>query len=108
MATLSQRFEALVDSTGFHHHWIGATDKSGVPQMRVDGRLTTARRVAWELHHGPLPLRTRVVACPDDPRCVRVEHLDITAPQELQADTRESDDHAVTDRSARSVPACGR
>ena len=57
MASLAARFDALVDRSGPHHRWLGATDQHGVPQMRVNGRLTTARRVAWELRHGPLPVR---------------------------------------------------
>ena len=69
-----------MDRTAVHHRWLGAADRSGIPQIRVDGRLTTARRVAWQLHHGALPADARVHACPDDPRCVRVEHLTITQP----------------------------
>lgn len=78
MAALAERFEALVDRNGAHHLWLGATDQAGIPQMRVDGRLTTARRVAWELHHGALPHGTRVRGCRDDPRCVRLDHLGVT------------------------------
>ena len=48
--------------------------------MRHDGRLTTARRIAWELTHGPLPRSTRVRACPSDPTCVRADHLSIIEP----------------------------
>lgn len=76
MKPLTERFEAKVDRHGEHHVWLGATDASGAPQMRVDGRLTTARRVAWELVRGPLPPRVTVAACVE-PRCVRVEHLSL-------------------------------
>jgi len=78
MATVAVRFDARVDRTGPHHRWLGATDRNGVPQMRIDGRLTTARRVAWELEHGPLDPGTRVHACAKDPRCVRADHLSVT------------------------------
>ena len=77
MATLQERFDAKVDRTGGHHLWTGSTDASGVPQIRVDGRLTTARRVAWEFAHGPLSPAQRITACPASTRRVRVEHLAI-------------------------------
>jgi hypothetical protein len=80
MATVAARFAAMVDRTGTHHLWRGAVDRNGVPQMRVDGRLTTARRVAWELEHGPLDPGTRVHACAEDPRCVCADHLSVTEP----------------------------
>jgi hypothetical protein len=72
---LAERFEALVDRSGEHHLWLGAVDAHQTPQMRVDGALTTARRVAWTLTHGPLRPGARIAACPEDPRCVRAEHL---------------------------------
>jgi hypothetical protein len=53
----------------------GAHDADGIGQIRVNGKLTTARRIAWELAHGPLPPNRRLSGCPDEPRCVRVEHL---------------------------------
>ena len=67
MATLAERFNALVDRTGAHHPWLGTTDQRGIPQIRVDGRLTTARRVAWALHHGPLPRGAESTPAPPTP-----------------------------------------
>jgi len=75
VSELAERFEALVDRSGEHHLWLGAVDAHQTPQMRVDGTLTTARRVAWALAHGPLRPGARIAACPDHPRCVRAEHL---------------------------------
>lgn len=75
MSELAERFEALVDRSGEHHLWLGAVDAHETPQMRVDGTLTTARRVAWALTHGPLRPGARIAACPDHPRCVRADHL---------------------------------
>jgi hypothetical protein len=77
MPPLEVRFDAKVDRSGRHHLWTGAHDADGIGQIRVNGRLTTARRVAWELVHGPLPPRARLSGCPDEPRCVRVEHLSL-------------------------------
>jgi hypothetical protein len=75
MPPLEARFDAKVDRSGEHHLWMGAHDADGIGQIRVNGKLTTARRVAWELAHGPLPPNRRLSGCPDEPRCVRVEHL---------------------------------
>jgi hypothetical protein len=75
MPPLEARFDAKVDRSGKHHLWTGAHDAGGIGQIRIDGRLTTARRVAWGLAHCPLPPNRRLSGCPDEPRCVRVEHL---------------------------------
>lgn len=77
MATLADRLAAKTDTSGDHHRWQGATGASGTPQIRVDGRLTTVRRVVWELAHGPLAPKATVAACPDEPTCVRLEHLSL-------------------------------
>jgi hypothetical protein len=73
--SIEERFAAKVDRRGAHHRWLGTCDSNGTPQIRVDGHLTTARRVAWELSRGPLPPKITVAACEADPTCVRVEHL---------------------------------
>ncbi|HEY3143461.1 MAG TPA: hypothetical protein VGJ86_20155, partial [Acidimicrobiales bacterium] len=78
MAGLPERFESKVDRSGDHHVWLGSRLADGSGQIRVNGRLTTARRVAWELEHGALPPAARVKACPDEPACVRVTHLTVT------------------------------
>ena len=65
MSSVAERFQTKVQRSGKHHLWTGATDVAGVGQMRVNGKLTTARRVVWELKHGPLPPGARVDACPD-------------------------------------------
>jgi integrase len=77
MTSVAERFKAKVRRSGRHHLWTGATDVAGVGQMRINGRLTTARRVAWELVHGPLPSSVRVDGCVDSVACVRVEHMSL-------------------------------
>jgi hypothetical protein len=73
--SVEERFEAKVDRRGDHHRWLATTGHDGTPQMKVNGRLTTARRVAWELAGRPLPPRVTISACEQDPTCVRIEHL---------------------------------
>ena len=69
------RFETSVDRSGSHHLWTGALAPGGGGQVRVDGKLLTAARAAWELEHGPVPNGARVLSCVDEPACVRVDHL---------------------------------
>jgi integrase len=77
--SLVERFEAKVDRSGDHHLWTGARSKAGTPQLRVGRKLTTARRVAWELSHGPLAPDARVGPCPAEVSCVRLDHLTLEA-----------------------------
>ena len=71
------RFEAKIDRSGQHHLWTGSRLADGSGQLRVNGRVTTARRVAWELARGSLPSGARVLGCPADPACVRLDHLSV-------------------------------
>lgn len=55
MAAAPERLAAKTDASGEHpHRWIGATAADGTPQIRIDGRPTTVRRVVWEHGHGDL------------------------------------------------------
>jgi integrase len=69
------RFEARVDRSGVHHIWLGARSPRGGGQVRVDGKLRTAARAAWEIENGSVPDGVRVRSCADEPACVRVDHL---------------------------------
>ena len=69
------RFEARVDRCGVHHIWLGARSPGGGGQVRVDGKLLTAARAAWEIENGPVPDGVRVLSCADEPACVRGDHL---------------------------------
>jgi integrase len=77
MPTLADRFEAKVDRSGEHHLWTGARFADGSGLIKANGKPTTARRVAWELTHGPMPPGARVLGCPADPACVRIDHLSL-------------------------------
>jgi hypothetical protein len=71
-----ERFLAHVDLTGEHQRWTGSVDpRTGTGQFRLDGKLRSAQRAAWELQVGPLPAGVRVRRCASDPRCVQLEHL---------------------------------
>ncbi len=75
---LAERMARKTERVADHDRWLGATDTRGLPVIKVDGRVTTVRRVVAELAAGgPLPARTKVAACPDDPLCVRPDHLGV-------------------------------
>lgn len=76
MASLEERFEAQVDRSGEHHRWLGAINADrGTGRLKVGGKHVTAHRFAWELAHGSLPAGARVLACDEEPSCVRLDHL---------------------------------
>lgn len=72
---VAARFEKKVDRSGEHHLWTGARKDDGTGMFKLTGQTPVmARRVAWELAHGPLPEGTRVLSC-ELKACVRVDHL---------------------------------
>ena len=85
MPTLADRFEAKVNRSGEHHLWTGARFADGPGLIKANGKPTTARRVAWELTHGPMPPGARVLGCPADPACVRIDHLSLKGGNDRRA-----------------------
>ncbi len=87
MAAWEKRFEAKVDRTGDCHMWTGAKTKSGVGQLRVDGKLRTAAQLAGNsstessLPEAEFTLRQEQL-------CVRVDDLDINMANAQPGDTR--------------------
>lgn len=86
MPKRAQPFDERVERSGEHHLWLGAKKADGTGQLRIGGKLVTAPRAAWELAHGQLPPNVRVRGCPDEPACVRLEHLAVD--QGIQAENR--------------------
>jgi integrase len=72
---LAARFEDKVDRSGEHHLWLGAHKPDGTGILKAGHPSPVpARRVAWELAHGPIPADARVASC-EVKACVRVDHL---------------------------------
>jgi hypothetical protein len=46
--------------------------------VRIDGKLRTVQRAAWEFAYGPLPVGTRLNSCAGERACVRLEHLSLS------------------------------
>lgn len=78
MDVREKRFRAKVEDRGDHELWTGAVDASGTGLVRIDGKLRTVQRAAWEFAHGALSPGQRVLACSDEQACVRLEHLQVT------------------------------
>lgn len=77
----ASRFEQHVDRSGKHHLWLGSTNPlRGTGRLKVNGKQMTAHRRAWELAYGTPDKGIAVSPCPQEPLCVRVDHLSITMP----------------------------
>ena len=74
----AERIRRKVDVSRGHHLWSGSKDAFGNGQMRINGKLTTVRRVVWELHHGPLTSNHRVDVTCGESSCVRSAHLSVS------------------------------
>src|SRR3954454_21266488 len=105
MAVDPVRFEAKIDRSGEHHRWLGASAANGVGQVRVDGKLVSAPRVAYELAHGPLPAGQTVLSCAGDSTCVRPDRLRVQ--QSRRAPKRAADPPGRSQRGAGSIKAMG-
>lgn len=55
----------------------GFVDHRGVGMVRIDGKLRTVQRAAWEFAYGPLPEGARVNTCATERACVRIDHLSL-------------------------------
>ena len=62
--------------------WTGSVDRRGVGMVRIDGKLRTVQRAAWEFAYGPVPQGGRVNTCAVERACVRIDHLSL-APVSL-------------------------
>lgn len=64
-------------------NWTGALDH-GYGVVKRNGRKQQARRYAWELVNGPVPRGKQVASSCGNRRCVRIDHMQLIDPGELQ------------------------
>ncbi len=78
MSTLAERFNAKweEDEEGCWV-WTGATRGSlGYGEIKVEGKVKYAHRVAYEMEHGEIPDGAPVLHTCGNPKCVNPDHLD--------------------------------
>lgn len=76
MTTLVERFLAKVDQSGDCWEWTAGRSGEGYGRFWLDGRVTSAQRVAYELWVGPIPAGLEVDHTCHNPGCVRPAHLE--------------------------------
>jgi len=55
--------------------WLGTRTVDGYGMIRVNGKMTPAHRVAYELAHGPIPTGLHALHKCDLPPCVEERHV---------------------------------
>ena len=87
MATHPQTFWSKVNARGTGDdgcwHWTAAKDKDGYGLFLLDGKLTGAHRVAWELARGPIPEGARVLHICFSKGCVNPDHLELSTERKI-------------------------
>ena len=75
-ADLPERFWAKVRKSDGCWEWTASRNQKGYGELKVDGsKNSTAHRVSWQLHNGPIPTGLHVLHHCDNPPCIRPDHL---------------------------------
>ena len=62
--------------------WIGARTTAGYGEINRKRRVRYVHRIAWELHHGPIPAGKWVLHRCDNPPCWNPDHLFLGTDQD--------------------------
>jgi len=92
-ATLPRRFWAKVDKSGECWEWTAAT-AMGYGVINLEGAVTYAHRLSWEMHYGPIPDGLQILHHCDNRRCVRPDHLFLGTLNDNMADMVAKGRHA--------------
>ena len=82
MPSAEERFRAKITRQNGHDIWTGFIDDRGTGMVRINGRLMTVQRAAWEFAYGAPPPGARVNSCAVERACVRLAHLSLTTPND--------------------------
>ncbi|MCI0564836.1 MAG: HNH endonuclease [Nitrososphaera sp.] len=101
---LVERFWAKVEKTDTCWNWTAGTDPDGYGVIRLDNWKIQARapRVAWEMENGVIPNGMMVRHKCDNPKCVRVDHLELGTALDNKLDSVERNRHASGEGQGRA------
>lgn len=88
MPSAEERFQAKTERRRGHDVWTGSRDARGVGMVRIDGKLKTVQRAAWEFAYGPVDSGVRVNTCAVERACVTVAHLSLSPAPAKRATRR--------------------
>ena len=69
--------------------WKAALKKTGYGLFKIEGKMYTAHRLAWELTNGPIPEGMLILHKCDNRKCCNIEHLYCGTYQDNKRDQAE-------------------
>lgn len=85
--------------------WSGTLNNKGYGNLTIDKVPVRAHRISWEIHHGKIPDRIRVLHKCDNPKCVNPYHLFLGTQKDNISDMwkKGRDNHARGERAWRAI-----
>lgn len=80
--TLEERFWAKVDAEGICWEWTANLTDDGYGKIKVDGKMRSSHRVAWEMLVGPIPETMQLDHLCRNRACCNPDHLEVVTSRE--------------------------
>jgi hypothetical protein len=93
--------ERIVKSDNGCHEWVGFRNADGYGQLRVNGIVDRAHRVAYRLYVGEIPKGMHVCHKCDNPSCCNPEHLFLGSNNDNIKDSCTKNRRAIGERCGR-------